>query len=218
VLAQMAMIFEEDWRFATGTAIELPVQKKYTPEIIAQPVYARVIADGPDNSFQRTFWVMLGALAVSQKSVRVLTPYFLPNDILRHALEVCALRGVSVEIIVPQRTDIPVVDWAMAAQFEDLLEHGVKLYASPPPFDHSKLMLVDEVWALVGSSNWDQRSLRLNFEANLECYDADLAGELEALFASKRIAAQPISLEAVKAQSRPVRLRNNFAGLFAPYL
>jgi cardiolipin synthase len=216
-IVQMVRMFEEDWRFATGETIELP-WIKVPEDQLAAPVYARVIADGPDNAFQRTLWIILGALAVSQKSVRILTPYFLPNDILRHALEVCALRGVRVEVVIPSKTDIGIVDYAMAAQFQDLLEHGIKLYYSGKPFDHSKLMLVDGVWALVGSSNWDQRSLRLNFEANLEAYDADLAGELEAHFAGKRDLAKPIALEAVQAQSRAIRLRNNTARLFAPYL
>lgn len=216
-IVQMARMFEEDWKFATGETIELPLIK-VAEEELATPVYARVIADGPDNTLQRTLWIILGALAVSQKSVRILTPYFLPNDILRHALEVCALRGVTVEVVIPVKTDTAIVDYAMAAHFEDLLEHDVKLYYGGAPFDHSKLMLVDGVWALVGSSNWDQRSLRLNFEANLEAYDADLAGVLEEHFAAKRALAKPILLDAVKAAPATRRLRNNIARLFAPYL
>lgn len=216
-IIQLMRMFEEDWRFATGEAIPL-VEPKFDDERLAKPVYARVIADGPDNAYQRTLWVILGALAVSQKSVRILTPYFLPNDILRHALEVCALRGVAVDVVIPRKTDISIVDYAMAAQFEDLLEHGIKLYYGARPFDHSKLMIVDGVWALVGSSNWDQRSLRLNFEANLETYDADLAGALEAHFDGKRDQARPILLDQVKAAPRRIRLRNNLARLFAPYL
>ena len=216
-IVQMARMFEEDWKFATGETIELPWISA-PEESAVTPVYARVIADGPDNGFQRTFWIILGALAVSQKSVRILTPYFLPNDILRHALEVCALRGVTVEVVIPSKTDIAIVDYAMAAQLQDLLEHGVKLYYGGAPFDHSKLMLVDGVWALVGSSNWDQRSLRLNFEANLEAYDADLAATLEDHFAAKRALAEPVLLDAVKAEPASRRLRNNVARLFAPYL
>lgn len=217
VLSQMVTLFEEDWRFATGEAIELPVAR-FAPEQLGDPVYARVIVDGPDNTFQRTLWVILGALAVSQKSVHILTPYFLPNEILRHALAVTALRGVSVEIVVPRRTDILVVDWAMAAHFQELLEHGVNISTSGPPFDHSKLMIVDEVWALAGSSNWDQRSFRLNFEANIECYDAALARALEAHFAAKREAATPVTLDDVRQKPVSIVLRNAVARLFAPYL
>lgn len=216
-IVQLMRMFEEDWRFATGETVEF-VEPQFGEERLAKPVYARAIADGPDNAYQRTLWVILGALAVSQKSVRILTPYFLPNDILRHALEVCALRGVTVEVVIPRKTDIAIVDHAMAAQFEDLLEHGIKLYYGGKPFDHSKLMIVDGVWALVGSSNWDQRSLRLNFEANLEAYDADLAGVLEKHFEEKRDQARPILLDQVKGRPWSQRLLDNLARLFAPYL
>ncbi len=216
-IVQLMRMFEEDWRFATGESVEF-VEPQFSEERLARPVYARAIADGPDNAYQRTLWIILGALAVSQKSVRVLTPYFLPNDILRHALAVCALRGVSVEVVIPRKTDIAIVDHAMAALFEDLLEHGIKLYYGGTPFDHSKLMVVDGVWALVGSSNWDQRSLRLNFEANLEAYDADLAGVLDKHFEEKRDQARPILLDQVKARPWARRLLDNLARLFAPYL
>ncbi len=216
-LGQMATIFEEDWRFAKHETIELPVMQ-FPQETWGKPIYARAVPDGPDNSFQRTFWIMQGALAVAQKSVRIMTPYFLPNDILTNALSVCALRKVDVEIIVPAKTDIKLVDWAMRAKFQDLLEHGVKILIGPEPFDHSKVMVVDGVWMMVGSSNWDQRSLRLNFEANLECYDADLCAELEDYYEKAKAVARPVRLDDVRAQSLPIQLRNNFARLFAPYL
>jgi cardiolipin synthase len=217
VIEQMTAIFEEDWRFATGAAIRLPV-----PEVdgtkLSQPQYARIVPDGPDNPFQRTLWIMLGALALSQKSVHILTPYFLPNDVLTHALSICALRGVDVRVVVPAKTDIKLVDWAMMSKFQDLLEHGVKIYAGAEPFDHSKLMIVDDAWTLVGSSNWDQRSLRLNFEANLECYDAGLAQELEEHFQRMQQAAELVSLKTVQNLPTHIRLRNNIARLFTPYL
>src|SRR5690606_11500272 len=188
--------------------IELPLVE--TPaEKLDDPVYARAIPDGPDNTAQRTQWVILGALAVAQKTVHVLTPYFLPNEILTNALGVCALRGVSVQVVIPSRTDIALVDWAMEAKFQYLIEHGVKIYRSPPPFDHSKLMIVDSVWTLVGSSNWDQRSLRLNFEANLECYDGDLARDLETHFDSIKKIARAVTIGEVMSQPLKVRLRNN---------
>ena len=217
VLEQMSATFEEDWRFATGRIINLPAVPT-EPAVSQQPQYARVVPDGPDNPFQRTLWILMGALALSQKSVHILTPYFLPNDVLTHALSIAALRGVDVRIVVPAATDIKMVDWAMAAKFQGLLEHGVKIYAGRAPFDHSKLMIVDDAWALVGSSNWDQRSLRLNFEANLECYDAALAATLEGHFQAMLARAELVSLAALKALPVATRLRNNIARLFTPYL
>lgn len=160
----------------------------------------------------------MGALALAQKSVHILTPYFLPNDALTHALSICALRGVDVRVVVPKATDIKLVDWAMTAKYPDLLERGVKIYCGGVPFDHSKLMVVDDVWVLVGSSNWDQRSLRLNFEANLQVYDAGLAAQMENHFQAMQQKAQLVSLTELKALPVSVRLRNNIARLFMPYL
>jgi cardiolipin synthase A/B len=217
VLEQMSALFEEDWRFATSATIRLPVCE-VDPKSVNQPQYARLVPDGPDNTFQRTQWIMMGALALSQKSVHILTPYFLPNDALTHALSVCALRGVDVRVVVPRKTDIKLMDWAMRAKFQDLLEHGLKIYTGGPPFDHTKLMVVDDSWILVGSSNWDQRSLRLNFEANLECYDADLALGMENHFQIMQQEATLLSLKTLQSLPVHIRLRNNFARLFAPYL
>jgi len=217
VLEQMSAVFEEDWRFATGATIRLPVCE-VDAKTINRPTYARLVPDGPDTTFQRTQWILMGALALSQKSVHILTPYFLPNDALTHALSVCALRGIDVRVVVPRKTDIRLMDWAMMAKFQDLMEHGLKIYTGGPPFDHTKLMVVDDAWVLLGSSNWDQRSLRLNFEANLECYDDALAATLESHFQAMQQAATLVSLKTLQTVPRHIRLRNNFARLFMPYL
>jgi cardiolipin synthase len=217
VLDQMIQVFEEDWRFAAGETISLPLCVVEVPAH-SQPQFARIVPDGPDNTFQRTLWIMLGALALAQKSVHILTPYFLPNDALTHALSVCCLRGIDVSVVVPANTDIRLVDWAMRAKFEELLGHGLKIYTGPAPFDHSKLMIVDESWILVGSSNWDQRSLRLNFEVNLEVYDAGLAEAMEGHFQKMQQGAELVLLKDVQSVTLGIRLRNNFARLFTPFL
>lgn len=217
VISQLNAIFEEDWRFAADERVELP-PCAVDPENVHEPVYARVVPDGPDESAERTQWIILGVLAVAQKTVHILTPYFVPNEILSNALWVCAMRGVSVQVVVPARTDHAVVDWAMEAKFQYLIERGVKIYRGPAPFDHSKLMVVDGVWSLVGSTNWDQRSLRLNFEANLECYDGDLGQKLDTHFDNMKKIARLVALDDLVNQSFGRRLRNNVARLFAPYL
>jgi cardiolipin synthase len=216
VLDQMSALFEEDWEFATTEEINLP----RWPETVAYPgiVEARLAPAGPDHRVETLQWLILGALAVSQKHVRIMTPYFIPNAGLVTALCVCALRGVEVEVLVPVKSNIPGIDWAMAANFEKIIAHGVKIYLSPAPFDHSKVMVVDGRWSLVGSTNWDQRSLRLNFEANLECVDSAMGAELERYFDGKKASARHLELQTVQSMPLWMRLRNNFARLFSPYL
>src|SRR5690606_11177032 len=105
-----------------------------------------------------------------RRHVQIVTPYFLPNASLIQALNVTALRGVNVEIYLPSSNNIALVQWATTAQLWQLLEKGCRIYSTASPFDHTKLMIVDGIWSLIGSTNWDPRSLRLNFEFNVECY------------------------------------------------
>jgi cardiolipin synthase len=99
-----------------------------------------------------------------------------------------------------------------------VLQRGCKIWLGPPPFDHSKLMLVDGQWSLVGSGNWDTRSLRLNFEFNLECYCPELAGVLEKIIQSKMQGARQVTLEEVDSRSLPVKLRDGLTRLLDPFL
>jgi cardiolipin synthase len=99
-----------------------------------------------------------------------------------------------------------------------VLERGCRVWLTPPPFDHTKLMLVDGQWTLLGSTNWDPRSLRLNFEFNVECYDAGLAQTLEDLVREKIAASRRLTLAEVDGRPLPVRLRDGAARLLSPYL
>ncbi len=216
VIDQMSDLFTEDWGFATGEDIELPAWVP-TPQSVGVAV-ARLVPDGPDHDFERLQWVIGCALGAARNRIRIMTPYFLPNPFLAGAMMVAALRGIDVEVIVPSRSNLPFIGWAMASHFQRLLEHRVKIFLSPQPFDHSKVLLVDDSWCLVGSTNWDQRSLRLNFEANIEVVDAGLAERLNAIFNTRKAESQAVDLSAVQRAPITIRLRNNFMRLFSPYL
>jgi len=181
-------------------------------------VIARVITDGPDADYDKVRWTLLGALSCAQTSVQILTPYFLPAPSLITALNLAAMRGVKVDIMLPAESNLPFVHWASRAMWWQVLERGCRLWLSPPPFDHSKLMIVDNHWVFLGSANWDPRSLRLNFELNVEGYGREFARTLEVIFTNKLQEARPVSLEEVDARTVPVRLRDAVARLFTPYL
>ena len=150
--------------------------------------------------------------------MRVLTPYFVPDAALITAVDVAAMRGVEVDIVLPARSDLPHVHWAAWGQLWQVLERGCRLWTTPPPFDHTKLMVVDSAWTLFGSANWDPRSLRLNFELDVECYDPDLAARAEALVEERIARAREVTLAAVDARPLPVKLRDGVARLLSPYL
>jgi len=216
VVAQLQSVFADDWAFCTGELLQ--GQPWFSTIESEGPVLARGIPDGPDDDFETLRLTLLGAIACARSSVLVVTPYFLPDASLIAALNVAALRGVKVDIVLPAENDLVLVKWASTALLWQVLERGCRIWLSPPPFDHTKLMLVDELWTLLGSANWDPRSLRLNFEFNVECYDRELATSLTDLVRSKIQRSRPLSLADVHGRSLPIKLRDGVARLFSPYL
>lgn len=216
VVRDFAATFAEDWQFATSERL---AGGDWFPALQAcGPVLARVIAAGPDEDFELLRWSILAALSQARSAVRIVTPYFLPDPILATALMVAALRGVTVEIVVPLKNNLRLVEWAVYAKIGTLLGRGCRVFLTPPPFDHAKLMTVDGTWALIGSANWDPRSLRLNFELDVECYDADLVNRLNGLIDIRIAAATPLTLERLNARPLPIKLRDATAWLLSPYL
>ncbi len=233
LVAQLQEAFANDWAFTTGETLDgeiwfpsdeprrtdAPDPKSPKPKLPATgEVIARVITDGPDADFEKARLTLLAALAEAQTSVKILTPYFLPDNALITALNLAALRGVRVDIVLPAHNNLPFVHWASRAMWWQVLERGCRVWLTPPPFDHSKLMIVDGHWVLLGSANWDARSLRLNFELNVECYGRAFAQEMEKVMAKKLSAAREVTLAEADGRPLAVKLRDAAARLFSPYL
>jgi cardiolipin synthase A/B len=216
VVAELQEVFVHDWHFATREAL---AGEGWFPRLESRgEVLARAVADGPDEDFDKLRWVLLGALASARTSIRLVNPYFLPDQALITGLNVAALRGVEVTVLLPQVNNLPVVHWATMAQLWQILDKGCRVFLTRPPFDHSKLLVVDGAWCFVGSANWDPRSLRLSFELNVECYDRGLAQSLEDLVAAKLASAHELTLEELDGRPFLVRLRDGVARLLTPYL
>lgn len=217
VVGHLAEVFIEDWAFTTGELLTSPqwIQPDHTG---AGQVVARGIPDGPDEDFEKAEYTLLGAVACARKSITVLTPYFLPDYALTSAMGVAAMRGVQVDVVLPKVNNLAVVQWASRAQQWHVLRNGCRVFETTGPFDHSKVILVDGAWALVGSSNWDSRSLRLNWEFDVECYDPDIVKRLEEIVAEKRVGAKAVTLEDLESRSLVEKLRDGVARLATPYL
>ena len=216
IVAQVQEIFVEDWKFTTGETLQ---GERWFP--ILQPrgaILARGVNSGPDEDLEKLRMVLLGALASARERVLIVTPYFLPDAGLISALNIAALRGVQVEILIPKEGDLRLVRWAATAQLWQVLEHGCRVWLMPEPFLHTKLMLVDRVWTLLGSGNWDARSLRLNFEFDIECYNRDLATMLQVHVEKCFAQAEPVTLATLKRRPPLVKLRDALARLLMPYL
>jgi len=217
ILGELLAVFAEDWHFATAEELAGP-SWELAPTRRPQGVLARCIPDGPDEDFERMRWTLLAVLGEAQHSVTLVTPYFLPDSGLIAALGLAAMRGVEVRIHLPQRGNLRFVQWASTALLWQVLERGCRVFLTPGPFDHSKLLVVDGRWVLFGSSNWDPRSLRLNFELDVECHDRNLAQAALQVIARRADGGRELSLAEVDARPLPVRLRDGAARLLQPYL
>jgi len=216
VVRQLAETFAFDWHFTTKEVLEGP---GWFPVLEPTgPVVARGIPDGPDEDFETLHDTILCALSVAHHSVQIVTPYFLPDEPLIDALRVASMRGVRVDVVLPLKNNLIVVAWAAMAQLRYVLRWGVRVWLSQPPFDHSKIMVVDGTWSMLGSANWDPRSLRLNFEYNVECYDTALAQALTEVVQRKIATARPYTSADWQGQSLFSKLRGGVARLGQPYL
>ena len=216
VVADLLAAFEQDWRFTTGEDLAGEAWKLETGD--EGPMHARGIPDGPDSETRLTHAMILAALATAKQSVKIVTPYFLPPSDIMSALGVTVLRGVKVEILVPDPTNSLLVQWASDDYLRKVSELGCTVWADGGDFNHTKMMVVDDCWSMVGSSNWDLRSLRLNFEFNLECHHEQLAAQLNEYWDDQMKLARPWQHPARGERTVWVELRNGIARLFVPML
>ena len=212
VVEQLTDAFADDWLFTTGE--HLPDEGWFPAIDRAGVVAARVVTSGPDEDNERIEFVALHAISCARKSVRVVTPYFLPPEPLAMALGLAAMRGIEVDLIIPERGNHAILDWARRIPLRPLIEAGCRVWFLPPPFEHSKLMTIDDKWSFIGSANWDTRSFRLNFELNVELHDTGFAQVLAV--ATQR--CRRLTVAELDSDSLPIRLRNGAARLLQPYL
>lgn len=218
-VADLFDVAAEDWRFTTGEVLNGEAWRVQPPERKrGDPVYLRIVASGPDRSVETNHKMLIGAFSVARQSIRIMSPYFLPDRELISALTTAARRGVEVDIVVPAVNNLVLVDRAMTAQFDQILKNYCRIWRSTGSFSHSKLLAIDGTWAYVGSSNLDPRSLRLNFEVDLEVLNAGFAAEIDEHIEEAIRSATPVTLEGLRARPFAVRLLERVLWLGSPYL
>ena len=216
IVKQLEEVFIEDWWFSTSNRISR--SGDLNPGKSAGDCWARVITDGPDSDLGKLSLIIDAAVSAAHRTVRVMTPYFLPSKEMIAALKSAALRGVEVEIVLPARSNLRFVDWATRNLLWEILKWGVRVYYQPPPFAHTKLFIVDGTYMHIGSANMDPRSLRLNFEIAVEIIDASMGAKFEDHFDQVVAKSRVVSLAEVEGRSTLSRFRDSIAWLFSPYL
>lgn len=214
VVTQIETVFLRDWHFATGEA-PAPPHRMPRP---AGGALCRAVADGPDGTLDRLVALYTGAIGSARQRIALMTPYFVPPRELIAPLQAAALSGVDVAVILPQRNNLPYVHRAARHMLWELLQRGVHVYYQPPPFVHSKLFYVDDWYAQIGSANFDARSLRLNFELNVEVYDRDTVTTFAKHFEGVRALSTAVTLAEVDGRPLVTKAIDGAAWLFSPYL
>ena len=214
VVRQIEEVFLGDWAFVTGERTDVSDNAAEN----AGPALCRAVEDGPIQDADRLATLLLAAVASARKRVYIVTPYFLPARELVGALQAAALRGLDVSIVLPGRNNLPYVDWASRHGLAELLNRGVKVYYRPAPFAHTKLFVVDDAYALIGSANIDPRSLRLNFELGVEVFESEFVGELVRHVQNSITEAERYTEAQIDQRGMLRRVRDSLAWLLSPYL
>lgn len=215
VVLQMENVFWHDWFFITG---ERPDHKERNIYYCKENALCRGFSAGPNEEFERLRLLYNGLFSIAKKKIRIMTPYFIPDSSMITMINAAVLRGIEVEIILPEKNNLFYVDWASKSIIWELLKYGVKIAYQPAPFVHSKLFIMDDFYSLIGSANLDPRSLRLNFEFNLEIFDKKLATDLILHFDNIWKRSKDITLADIDNRPISIKLRDAFFKLLSPYL
>ena len=214
IVGQLMDAFAQDWAFAADENLEGGIW--FPDHAGGDETPARVIDSGPDEDIEKIEFAVLQAVSGARHRVLIMSAYFLPDERMITALSLAAMRGVAVDVVVPAKSDQRKIDYAFRANIGPLLSDGVRLWCCPPPFRHSKLMVVDGEWVLIGSSNFDIRSFRLNFEMCVELYDASIGALLTEFITANRGGA--FTQAELDGRSLVRRLRDAAVRLMLPYL
>jgi cardiolipin synthase len=216
-VAQLQRAFMDNWLKTHSTVLH---GEAYFPALEpAGGTPAQIFMSSAAEGSESARLMFLLSIASAADSIRIGTAYFVPDTLTVKALIEARRRGASVRIITPGKLiDKQIVRQASRSRWGDLLDAGVEIYEYQPTMYHCKLMIVDGVWVSVGSCNFDNRSFRLNDEANLNAYDADLAGRLAADFDADLTHCKRFTPEAWRARPLHIRLREHAAGLLRAQL
>ena len=213
VVAQMQAAFTDNWTKVTGQVLH---GSDYFPQIrSAGPHFGQLFKSSTDGGSESMQLMYLLSIAAAEHSIHLSMAYFVPDQLALAALVAAVKRGVVLQIILPgSHTDSSLVRTASRATWGALLQAGGEIFEYQPTMFHCKVLIVDELWVSVGSTNFDSRSFRLNDEANLNIYDRDFAKRQIVDFAHDLTRSRRISYEEWKNRSLWEKARERVVALF----
>src|SRR5687768_16572405 len=217
VVAQMQAAFIENWIEVTGRVLH---GVEYFPDLgRAGSQAAQFIVTSPGGGSESMQLMYLMSIAAAAKSIRISAAYFVPDDVEIRTLVAAAKRGVRVQLIVPgPQTDSPLVRRASRSTWGELLRAGIEFYEYQPTFFHCKVMVVDDLWVSLGSTNFDSRPFSVNDDATLTVYDRDFAAEQARIFEAALKRSRRVTYEEWANRPFTEKLWEHTLGLFSSQL
>jgi cardiolipin synthase len=217
VVRGLQMVFLGDWEFASDEAVS--GQPYFPPELaLERPVTAQIFASGPDENLDAIHKLYVGAIMAARRRVLLTSPYFVPDEALRTALEAASLGGAEVSVLVPKDGDVPLVAAAARSYYPELVAAGVRVFEYGPPVLHAKTLVVDDLVAVIGTANADPRSFKLNFEVALAAWDPETCEVLASAFERDLERSTEVTTATIDAWPLPRRIASAGARLFSPML
>jgi cardiolipin synthase len=215
--AELQRIFFQDWAFATREPIAPEDYFPREPDACGDATIA-VVPSGPDTRTEAIHRLFFGAIVGAQREVLVTTPYFVPTESILVAMELAAMRGVDVKLVLPAHSNHSVTFHAGRSFYAQLLDAGVDIREFQPGMVHAKTLVADSQVALIGSANMDMRSFRLNFEVHTLVHDETTAAHLHRSFEENVAQSRRVPIEEWNARRWTLRVKEGASRLVSPLL
>ncbi|KUP07528.1 cardiolipin synthetase [Bacillus coahuilensis p1.1.43] len=214
----LQLIFVQDWYYMTNDSFFTPGYIHNEHLVAKEDGAVQIIAGGPDNEWSVIKNLFFSMITSAKKSVWIASPYFIPDEDIFSALKIASLSGIDVRIMIPKKPDKQIVWHASRSYFPELLEAGAKIYQYNKGFMHSKVLIVDEELASIGTSNMDMRSFHLNFEVNAFLYQTESTKALMNDFIEDLQNSEQLSYEEFSKRSIWIRIIESTSRLMSPLL
>jgi cardiolipin synthase A/B len=214
-VAALNSIFMIDWFFVSGVALtHLSGYSSVRGRV--KSCLVQVASSGPDSDWASIMQVYFSAIATARHSIFISTPYFSPDESILTALKTASLSGVEVRLLIPARADSAIAHWNSLSYITELLDAGVRLFLYQKGFNHSKYMIVDGVFSVVGSANVDMRSFELNFEVTALVYNEEFANKMLLVFGNDITNSEQVVPEEWDNRKRSWRYKESLSRILGP--
>lgn len=209
-------IFWQDWVFSTNENVDPGIMHQVPPSFQPDGSIIQVVGDGPDVPGRPLYSGVLAALNRASESIWVVTPYFVPDDALSESLALAARMGSDVRLVMPEKSNHPLVDLAGHSYIDNLMHAGVRFYLYQPGMLHAKLITIDHKLAVVGSANMDIRSFQLNFEIASFLYDSKSVEKVTSVIQSIINKSREVTMREIAEKSKFRTFSEDICRVFSP--